>query len=453
MINSLGEGLTLLMVVFLLGVPLLLLLVKGKGQREEADILYGIPEWADQLPEYMRPTPDQINQLEALRQQVQVPHEAFYLVIAGHPATTRKVQYYHYNELKSQQPDWSHYQILEALIRSRWSAGMANGYDLFGLGGCSPEEMENKITKIAKQAGTVDALANLFVEAEGINEIPPLPDYEWARAEVDRILGESEEKIVKAHLTSGMKFGSQTLLKVSTKTQTKTQRKKFVGRSNKPQNAVWRSVSEYYVDFNGKKQTRGRTDFESLLSRHIEVIFNLPRFQEDKELVGWLGYSRVYYDQGEYGETLQYLKWSLRRMPALEPYIFYYIRVCAHVLSIPLTEEEMQYEAKLSRYLTLPRWLRWTMPGFEFHMRCKWCGRYTHYIHPDVPTFGFDTYANSCLFCGRMYPMPSWLWDSPDGRAYSYYRMSFSGDDFYEEFERDYDPKPLCQHRRKQRRK
>jgi len=34
-------------------------------------------------------------------------------------------------------------------------------------------------------------------------------------------------------------------------------------------------------------------------------------------------------------------------MPALEPLIFYYIRVCEHVLAIPLTEEEVQYEAKL----------------------------------------------------------------------------------------------------------
>jgi len=103
----------------------------------------------------------------------------------------------------------------------------------------------------------------------------------------------------------------------------------------------------------------------------------------------------------------------------------------------------------LARYRALPKWLRWTMLGFEFRMRCKWCGRYTRYIHSDVPTFGFDTLANSCSFCSRMYPMPSWLWDSPDGRAYSYYRMSFSGDDFYEEFELDYDPKPRCQHRRK----
>ena len=219
---------------------------------------------------------------------------------------------------------------------------------------------------------------------------------------------------------------------------------------NQPQNALRRSVSEHYLDLEGGKQTRASgTDFETLPSRHIEVILNLPGFQEDKELVDWIGYSRAYYDQGEYPKAQQHLKWSLKRMPALEPLIFYYVRVCEHVLAIPLTKEEVQYEAKLARYRALPKWLRWTMPGFEFRMRCKWCGRYTRHIHPDVPTFGFDTLSNTCLFCSRMYPMPSWLWDSLDGRAYSYYRMSFSGDDFYEEFERDYNPTPLCQHRRK----
>jgi hypothetical protein len=46
-----------------------------------------------------------------------------------------------------------------------------------------------------------------------------------------------------------------------------------------------------------------------------------------------------------------------------------------------------------------------------------------------------------------MYPMPSWTWDSPDGRAYSYYRMSFKEEEFYNEFELDYDPNPRCRRR------
>lgn len=223
-----------------------------------------------------------------------------------------------------------------------------------------------------------------------------------------------------------------------------------MNQENRLQKGRRRPVSEKYVDLERKEQTRASGDgFQTLPSRHIEAILNLPGFKEDKELVEWMEHATAYYDAGEYSKAHQYLTWCLRKMPALEPYIFYYIRVCKRVLSIPLTNEEIEYEAKFARYRALPKWLRWTMPKFEFRARCKYCGRHTRYIHPDVPTFGFDTFANSCMLCGRMYPMPSWMWDSPDGRAYSYYRMSFSDEEFYEEFEKDYDPKPLCQHRRK----
>jgi hypothetical protein len=223
-----------------------------------------------------------------------------------------------------------------------------------------------------------------------------------------------------------------------------------MNKENQLQKGQRCSISEKYIDSEGNEQIRAtRMDFQMLPARHIETVTNLPSFEQDKEIREWMEYAAWYYDRGEYAKAHQYLTWSLKRMPALDPYIFYYMRVCERVLAIPLTQEQMGYEAKLARYRALPKWLRWTMLGFEFHIRCKWCGQYTRYVPPDVPTFGFATFSNSCLSCDRMYPMPSWLWDSPDGRAYSYYRMSFSNEEFYEEFERDYDPKPLCQHRQK----
>jgi hypothetical protein len=44
----------------------------------------------------------------------------------------------------------------------------------------------------------------------------------------------------------------------------------------------------------------------------------------------------------------------------------------------------------------------------------------------------------------------SWMWDSPDGRAYSYYRRSFAPENkqFYDEFLRDYEPNPLVENSR-----
>jgi len=211
-------------------------------------------------------------------------------------------------------------------------------------------------------------------------------------------------------------------------------------------------ITDEFLDSEGKKQVRSTSvDFQTLPFRHIEVVWNLPGFQQDKELVELMGKARGYYDAGRYSEALDYLTRSLEKMPELEPYIFYYIRVCKQVLAIPLNEEEKRYEEERVRYrsriASLPKFLWWIVPKIENRIRCKWCGRYTRFIHPDVPTFGFSTYANSCDYCKGMYPMPSWVWDSPDGRAYSYYRMSFSPENkqFYEKFLKDYKPNPLVE--------
>jgi hypothetical protein len=162
------------------------------GIKKPADIslFHTIPKWAEHLPEYMRPSPEQIIKLEAIRQKIEASQEAFSFFIAGHPATTRKVQHYHYNELKRRYPEWTHYQILEEMLRSRWSSGVAQGLDLFELSNYSSDEMERKIEQMARQAGTVDALTDLFIKAEAAYEVAPLPGYEWARTEVDHLLGE-----------------------------------------------------------------------------------------------------------------------------------------------------------------------------------------------------------------------------------------------------------------------
>jgi len=209
-----------------------------------------------------------------------------------------------------------------------------------------------------------------------------------------------------------------------------------------------------YLKFN---DTRGKTitrstmdDFSTLPSRHLEVINNLPGFKEDADLNNLMIKALDNYERGEYNEALIDLNKCLEKMPQLEPYIFYYIRVCERVLSFPSTYNDRIYEEKLntykSRVKSLPKWLLWTVPEIEWLVRCKWCGQYTKYINPDIPTFGFSS-DNSCSNCSAMYPMPSWMWDSPDGRAYSYYRMSFSPENkqFYKEFLKDYDPHPTVE--------
>ena len=66
-------------------------------------------------------------------------------------------------------------------------------------------------------------------------------------------------------------------------------------------------------------------------------------------------------------------------------------------------------------------------------VRCKYCGRYTHYINPNEPTFGFaDT--NNCSECNRMYPMPDFYWDGWDGLEYMEKRHSVPDEQFYKEY-------------------
>jgi ribosomal protein L44E len=214
-----------------------------------------------------------------------------------------------------------------------------------------------------------------------------------------------------------------------------------------------RPISVKFKDSEGKEITRSSgDDFGSLANRHLQVLLNLPSFEQDETINNLLGRAIDKYEHGEYKEALDYLNKSLERFPNLEPYIFYYIKVCKHVLSIPLTKEERQYEVEFNRYISrlrsLPKWLRWTVKKIDILVRCKWCGKYTQYIDPNTPTFGF-TNDNCCMHCDGMYPMPSWMWDSPDGRAYSYYRQSFplgdGGKQFYDEFLRDYSPTPTVE--------
>jgi hypothetical protein len=201
-------------------------------------------------------------------------------------------------------------------------------------------------------------------------------------------------------------------------------------------------------DYRGSRlQRAGREDFDTLPRRVMETVEAISGFEGNTELIDYMTQAVTLYERGDYREAHKYLTTAVERLPAFKPYLFHYIRVCERVLAILPTIEEKQYEAQVRRYLRRPRWLRKLTSAPLLKMRCKWCGRYTPYIDPDTPTFGFDTVANSCNACGRMYPMRSWAWDSPDGRAYSYYRMSSKDDAFYEEFESDYNPTPRCRRR------
>lgn len=67
-------------------------------------------------------------------------------------------------------------------------------------------------------------------------------------------------------------------------------------------------------------------------------------------------------------------------------------------------------------------------------IRCKYCGKYTPYINPNEPTYGFMN-NNNCSKCGRMYPIPDFYWDGWEGLEYIEHRHSVPDEKFYKEYQ------------------
>lgn len=203
-------------------------------------------------------------------------------------------------------------------------------------------------------------------------------------------------------------------------------------------------ITDFFED-EGEIHKRGSShDFSTAVHRNNEDMKAI--IGDDKDTNKFVHEGCLYYERGDYADALKNLSWCLEKYPTLSEWLFYYIRRCKKALEMPLLVDEKDYVAKLERYRNSPKWIRWLFKKPEFRVRCKWCGRHARYVQPNKPTFGGSVSIfgqNNCEVCGRMYPMPSWDWDNPEGRAYSYYRMSFGSDaEFYREFEEDYDPNP-----------
>lgn len=161
------------------------------------------PGWAKKLPTHMRPTHKQVILLEEIRKQLNVHDDQFALAIAGRPATTRKVQYEIYRQLKQARPDWSEQELLAGVLRSRLQAAWSAG-DMWLT---TDEEFERVITKVR----TLDDLCDVIVahekEGEGIDSTG------WVRDRIDQIL-ESEQSTLAsgpqeaAYLLEQIRFGA-----------------------------------------------------------------------------------------------------------------------------------------------------------------------------------------------------------------------------------------------------
>lgn len=214
-----------------------------------------------------------------------------------------------------------------------------------------------------------------------------------------------------------------------------------------------RKIGLKFKDEHGKTVTRSTSDdFQTLPHRHLRVVYDIKGVKGNPEVIDLLDTSLNLYEVGQYSAALDCIKKLIKLLPALEPFLFYYKKICSRVLAVQPYRNDIEYEINLEREQSKSRLAKAFKPNnLEARLRCKWCGHYTRYVDPNEATFGFALSSNMCNVCGHMYPMPSWMWDSPDGRAYSYYRLSFgglSGEDgkiFYSDFLGDYSPKPTVE--------
>jgi len=136
------------------------------------------PGSVKRLPEHMRPKSKQVAQLEEIRKQLNLNHEQFAIAISSRPATTKKVQYEMYRQLKRLQPAWSEKELLAGVLTSRLQAAWNTG-DMWLT---ADEEFERVMAGVR----TLDDLCDVIIahdkESEGIDLTG------WVKDRVDQIL-------------------------------------------------------------------------------------------------------------------------------------------------------------------------------------------------------------------------------------------------------------------------
>jgi hypothetical protein len=163
-----------------------------ESNKEKAD---GMPQWARELPEYLRPSPDQIHRLENLRNQIGINNSEFFMHISSHPETTRRLQLYLYNHVKKQDKSASEQDILKALVMNRFTIATSMGSDVFELakaGAVSDHAFDLRLHEIVENYPSLEALTNAIIQDDkdmGLEtDIPTSPEFESAARRVTAIL-------------------------------------------------------------------------------------------------------------------------------------------------------------------------------------------------------------------------------------------------------------------------
>lgn len=147
------------------------------------------PKWVKLLPSHLRPDEKRVRELEKLRVEFSIPHEALEMRVMSSPATTRKVQRNCLENFRIQNPEASEKELLRMVLISRIQAGPgAYGYS---------EMTEQKIDQVMERIKSFDELCDYIIALD--EQELATPDPFGIGKRIDEILAEEEiEKKVPA---------------------------------------------------------------------------------------------------------------------------------------------------------------------------------------------------------------------------------------------------------------
>lgn len=197
-------------------------------------------------------------------------------------------------------------------------------------------------------------------------------------------------------------------------------------------------VSTEFLGPDGAIHTRSHfVDFQTLRSRIFARIRDAVGDEEgNRQVIPGVNA----YNSADYEAALDYFLEAVVRHAVLNDELRPHVLISKRVINSILTLEDIEYRDSLTRW-ERRSWLgRYYQKAPIYKARCKYCGHYTRYIHPEEGLAYLGT--NNCDLCGRGYPVPDFAWDGLDGQAYIYYRNSVTEDEFYREFEEQYEVHP-----------
>lgn len=188
------------------------------------------------------------------------------------------------------------------------------------------------------------------------------------------------------------------------------------------------------------KEEYDRLDFWDIYLDKIHAI--IPN-EDDRRALSYILVS--FYECGDYETALRKLTAFVEAVPSAIDVAWPYLKCCRNVCGTIENPADEDQERSFRRWLSLRAVLPYWLFKFFFRprptsMRCKYCGRYARYIHPNdgVAYFG-GVGGNNCNVCNRGYPMPSLMWDSVGGQAHMFYRRSVTDRAFYEDIKQSFD--------------